>query len=234
MISLCTGSICEGCFSIDLIHCYPFISGRGSLLAILEFFDPLQTPYFEDACLQLDVHSDDFSNWCGNLPSLLRRKCLYIERTYILGGKVLLLLLLKMMIAVVMTMMMMRKWTAQSFKETATFTVYVIVIDDENRGDDGDDGDDGEADCPILHRSGRFEDASSLQVHKIQGLNRFNVTFSFLGRRRFNATFSSLVRCNTVKVSHINAQTKVESQAGSALNGGGGEVQWYFSLKICC
>ena len=76
----------------------------------------------------------------------------------------LLLLLLKMMIAVVMTMMMMRKWTAQSFKETATFTVYVIVIDDENRGDDGDDGDDGEADCPILHRSGRFEDALSLQV----------------------------------------------------------------------
>ena len=78
MISLCTGSICEGCFSIDLIHCYPFISGRGSLLAILEFFDPLQTPYFEDACLQLDDHGDasltDVEKNMSN--TFLRRKCL--------------------------------------------------------------------------------------------------------------------------------------------------------------
>ena len=35
----------------------------------------------------------------------LRRKCLYIEETYILGGKVL-LLLLKMMITMVMMVMM--------------------------------------------------------------------------------------------------------------------------------
>ena len=48
-ISLCTGSFFEGWFSIDLIHCYPFISGQGSLLAVPESFDPLQNS-FEDAC----------------------------------------------------------------------------------------------------------------------------------------------------------------------------------------
>ena len=61
-----TGSICEGWFSIDLIHCYPFISARG---ASLQFWNPLipcKTPYFEDACLQLDDHGDGSTNWCGN------------------------------------------------------------------------------------------------------------------------------------------------------------------------
>ena len=54
-----------------------------------------------------------------------------------------------------------------------------------------------------------FTEVAALKMHhpykfEIQGLNRFNVTFSFLGRRRFNATFSSLVRCQSVTYQRTN------------------------------
>ena len=54
-----------------------------------------------------------------------------------------------------------------------------------------------------------FTEVAALKMHypykfEIQGLDRFNVTFSFLGRRRFNATFSSVVRCQSVTYQRTN------------------------------
>ena len=46
-----------------VIHSY---QARG---ASLQFWNPLipcKTPYFEDACIQLDDHGDGSTNWCGN------------------------------------------------------------------------------------------------------------------------------------------------------------------------
>ena len=88
--------------------------------------------------------------------------------------------------------------------EDEVFTVLWLLLDDENRGDDddgGDDDDDSDDMVMMGKRTARsFTEVAALKMHypykfEIQGLNRFNVTFSFLGRRRFNATFSSLVRC---------------------------------------
>ena len=55
----------------------------------------------------------------------LRRKCLYIEETYILGNKVLLLLLKKMITMVIMVMM--GKRAARSFTVSICGSIFLEV-----------------------------------------------------------------------------------------------------------